>query len=90
MTKLLVKSYRGKFGAFLISFFRAILYNEKNAYKNAKTASALDILFPNKIIPDKFSNPTLIAFLNAVWHCSTASEVCVVLNEAVINAEKRH
>ena len=33
-----------------------------------------------------FNNPVLSAFANAIWHCSSVSEVCVVLNEAVKNA----
>jgi len=45
-TGVLVKGYRGRFGRFWISFFGATLYREKNVYKAANTAAALDALFP--------------------------------------------
>ena len=81
---MLVKGYRGRFGRFWISFFGATLYREKNVYKAAKTAAALDSLFPRRAVPVDFRNPVLAAFTNAVWHCSSAAEVAVKLNEVEI------
>jgi TPR repeat protein len=66
----------------------AILYNETNIYLAAKTGLALDLLFPEKLVPITFQNPVLNAFTNAVWHCSTAAEVSVRLNKAVLDVEQ--
>jgi hypothetical protein len=59
------------------------LYYEDNPYKNAKTTEALLEMFP-KQAPElrvkNFKNPVLEVFANAVWHCSSAANVCVVLN----------
>lgn len=83
-TGVLVKGYRGRFGRFMISFFGATLYRERNVYNAANTAAALDALFPQRAVPVAFRNPVLAAFTNAVWHCSSAAEVAVKLNEAGI------
>ncbi len=80
---VLVRSYRkGLVGAVFGSFFGPTLYNEKNVYLAAKTAAALSSLFPEQVPLLKFKNPVLAAFSNAVWHCSSAGEVAIVLNEA--------
>jgi hypothetical protein len=60
---------------------------KKNVYWAAKTGVALDFLLPEKRMPVTFRNPVLNAFTNAVWHCSTASQVATTLNEAIINGE---
>jgi hypothetical protein len=65
------------------NWFGPNLYNEKNVYKNARTAQALSIMFPEQIPSLSFKNPVLTAFANAIWHCSSAAEVSVVLNEAI-------
>jgi hypothetical protein len=85
-TGVRVKAYRrgGRFGQFWIGLFGAIIYEERNVYKAAKTAAALDALFPKRAVPVAFRNPVLAAFTNAVWQCSSAAEVAVTLNEAVI------
>jgi len=85
---VLVKSSNGRFGWFLISFFGSVLYNEKNVYKAAATAAALDTLFPERHIPVRFRNPALNSFSNAIWQCSTAAEVAVTLNNALTRVEQ--
>ena len=82
-----VKSNRGKFAQLLAGLFGAVLYREKNVYKAAETAMALDMLFPQKGIPVAFRNPVLNAFANAVWQCSTAAEVAITPNEAIARGE---
>lgn len=78
---------RGGFIKSTISnFFGPILYNEKNVYKNAQTAQALNIMFPQQIPALSFKNPVLAVFSNAIWHCSSAAEVCATLNEALAKA----
>jgi hypothetical protein len=64
------------------NFFGAKLYNESNVYKNAQTAQALSMMYPEQAPGLQFKNPVLAAFSNAIWHCASAAEVCVVLNEA--------
>lgn len=73
-----VRSTKG----FLGSFFGAILYEEKNVYKNVQTGLSLRLSYPNQAPELEFQNPILKAFSNAIWQCKTAAEVCVVLNEA--------
>jgi hypothetical protein len=75
-----------KKGALLGAFLGAILYHEKDIYKAAKTAQTLDALYPDYPDDLAFNNPVLKAFANAVWHCSSAAEVCAVLNEALEKA----
>jgi hypothetical protein len=43
-------------------------------------------MFPQQIPSLRFKNPVLTAFSNAIWHCSSAAEGCVVLNEALAKA----
>jgi len=62
--------------------FGAILYEEKNVYKAAKIANALDDMYPAKALPRGFKNPVLIAFANAAWHCDSAAQVAIVFNKA--------
>jgi hypothetical protein len=57
------------------------LYNEKNVYRAAKTAAALDSKHA-EVASLKFQNPFLTAFAGAVWHCSSAAEVAITLDEA--------
>lgn len=58
-------------------------YKQSDAYKNAQTAQALSLLYPNVAEPlRQFKNPVLAVFANAIWHCGSAAEVCTVLNEA--------
>ena len=64
------------------NFFGPKLYNESSLYKNAQTAQALSMMFPEQAPSLRFKNPVLAAFSNAIWHCASAAEVCVVLNEA--------
>ena len=66
-----------------------ILYHEKNLYKAASTAIALNVLFPDNLLPTGFTDPALRAFANAVLHCSTCAEVAIILNEATIRAEEQ-
>jgi hypothetical protein len=70
------------------NFFGARLYNESSVYKNARTARALSMMFPEQAPPLQFKNPVLAAFSNAIWHCGTAAEVCTVLNQAAAKIPK--
>jgi hypothetical protein len=79
---VLVRSYKkGFWSGVLGSFFGPTLYNEKNVYRAAKTAAALDSKHA-QVASLKFKNPILTAFASAVWHCSSAAEVAITLNEA--------
>jgi hypothetical protein len=66
--------------------FGAVLYSEKNLYKAAEAAIALNFLFPDNQLPEGFTDPTLISFANAIWHCATCVEVSITINEAVSKA----
>jgi hypothetical protein len=70
-------------------FLGAVLYRETDVYKNARTAMALAYLFPDDQTPRGISNPVLRSFFNALLHCSSCAEVCVVINEAVQRAERK-
>jgi hypothetical protein len=70
------------------NWFGPTLYNEKNVFKNAEAAQALSIMFPEEAPSLSFKNPVLTAFANAIWHCSSAAEVSIVLNEALAKAPK--
>jgi hypothetical protein len=80
---VLVRTYgSGFWDKILGSFLGAVLYREKNVYRAAKTAAALHSSIPQaKSL--QFNNPVLTAFAQAVWHCSSAAEVAVKLNEAM-------
>jgi hypothetical protein len=83
-TGVLVRSYgTGLRGALFGPFFGPKLYDEGMVSKSAATAMALHTLFPQRRFPARFVNPVLTAFTNAVWHCSSAAEVGLVLNTAV-------
>ena len=73
----------GSIKSLLSNFFGPKLYNESSVYKNAQTARALSLIYPEQASPLSFKNPVLAAFSNAIWHCASAAEVCTVLNEAV-------
>jgi hypothetical protein len=73
---VLVKKFR--FG-----WLGAVLYNEKNVYRAAKTGMALDRQFRTNLLPVQIKNPVLRAFANAAWHCPTAAAVARVLNNAL-------
>jgi hypothetical protein len=86
-TGVMVRSYRkGLLGAAFGSFIGPKLYKEEVLYKAAATAMALDSLFPEYLVPVALRNPVLAAFANAVWQCSSAAEVSVLLNTAVEKA----
>lgn len=63
------------------------LYKEPVTEKLAMTTKALSYLFPDIKVPDGMTNPMLRTFVNAVLHCSTASDVKSILNEAVLVAQ---
>ena len=79
---VLVQSH--KKGIFLGGLRGAKLYSETDIYKATKTALALAAMYPEPSLA--FKNPVLSAFANAIWHCSSAAQVCIVLNEAMANA----
>jgi hypothetical protein len=62
------------------------LYNQSNVYKNAQATLALRMMYPEQSPELQFQNPALAAFANAIWHCASAAEVCIVLNEASAKA----
>ena len=71
-------------GGIISNFWGARLYKQSDVYRNARTAEALSVLYPDIAEPlQHFKNPALKAFANAIWHCGSAAEVCTVLNEAV-------
>jgi hypothetical protein len=76
----------GLIKTFLNNFFGPKLYNESNVYKNAQTALALRMMYPEQAAELQFTNPALAAFSNAIWRCATAAKVCIVLNEAAVKA----
>jgi len=79
---VLVRSYKkGFLSSVLGSFLGPILYSEKNVYRAAATAAVLDSRHA-QVASLKFQNPVLTAFASAVWHCSSAAEVAITLNEA--------
>lgn len=67
----------------------AILYKEKDTYKNVRCSVALSYLFPNRLVPTEIMDPNLCAFLNAILHCKNATQVCTELNGAVAKAEAK-
>ena len=67
---------------FLSNFFGPKLYKDGSIYRNGQTARALSMKFPEQTPELRFNNPVLAAFSNAIWHCASAAQVCVVLNEA--------
>jgi TPR repeat protein len=73
----------------LSNFIGPKLYNESNVYKNAQTAQALSMMYPESAPELQFTNPVLAAFANAIWHCSSAAEVTITLNEAITRAGKQ-
>ena len=62
-------------------FFGAKLYDENNLHQVATTALSLSTKYPHDLTPDGMKNPILKHFVNAVLHCKTLGEVCVVLNK---------
>jgi hypothetical protein len=44
-------------------------------------------MFPEGTPSLSFKNPVLSAFANAIWHCSSAAEVSIVLNEPLARTE---
>jgi hypothetical protein len=72
----------GFFKTFIGNFTGAKLYNETNVYKGSRTAMALRLMFPDQAPELNFKSPLLSAFSNAIWHCGSAAEVSITLNEA--------
>jgi hypothetical protein len=73
----------------LFSGYGRKLYFEENPYKNAKTMGELLEMFPDQapeLHVKNFKNPALEIFANAVWHCSSATDACMVLNSAAERA----
>jgi hypothetical protein len=64
-------------------FFGPKLYSERNAAKNARTARAISVMYPDHepALP-QFQNPVLGLFVNAIWHCGSAGELQAVLSKA--------
>jgi hypothetical protein len=60
------------------------LYDEKELSRHEQTARALSTIFSDQASAVMFNNHELAVFANAIWHCATAAEVSVVLNEATL------
>ena len=87
---VLVRSHKkGWLNSIFGSFFGPVLYSEGNAYQVAKTAAALELKYPQVQEPLAFSNSDLSVFASAIWHCSSAAEVAIMLNEAASRDEPR-
>lgn len=85
---VLVRSrQRGLVAALIGPFFGPKLYEEKDVYKAANMAMALDVLYSDYQVPIRFKNPVLGAFTNAVWRCATAAEVSIALQSAAQKAD---
>jgi hypothetical protein len=72
----------GLFKSLMNNFFGPKLYDESSVYKNAQAARTLSLMFPSQSPNLRFRNPVLAAFSNAIWRCSSAAEVSIVLNGA--------
>ena len=80
---VLIRSYqKGFFGSLFGVIFRSDALQRKKVCRAAKTAASLAAAYPDQTRAFKFRNPVLQAFANAVWHCSSASEVAYVCNES--------
>ena len=66
----------------IVGLLGAKLYDEKDVYKAAKTAEALDEIYSDDLTPDEMRDPVLKSVVNAILHCSNLAEVTRVLNEA--------
>lgn len=87
---VIVRSYRGDSLSRMVfgRLFGSILFKESNVYEAAKVAMILAAQCTDSTGLLEFRNPVLGAFVNAIWNCSSATQVCVVLNEAKSNAPK--
>jgi hypothetical protein len=72
----------GIFRTLLGNVFGPTLYSETGAYKNAQTAQALSLMFPDQAPELQFENPVLAAFSNAIWHCGSVVKLRGILNDA--------
>lgn len=79
-----VRTY--KHGSLFGSLFGSVLYKEKSVYKAATTALLLASAYPRETPLPSLKNPVLGAFARAIWHCSSAAEVCIVLGETSARA----
>jgi hypothetical protein len=81
---VVVRAYRAKefIRSLVGSYFGPVLFNEENVDAAAKTAAVLDTRFPGQNADLAFRTPILLAFANAIWHCSNAPEVMLILNDA--------
>lgn len=70
-----------------IGLLGAKLYEEKNVYKAARTAQALNEQYPDDLTPADIWNPVLKSIVNAILHCRNLAEVTRALNEADIKLE---
>jgi hypothetical protein len=69
--------------------FGPTLYNVRDVQKTYETAKALALLFPDSLLPPGFTDPVLSAFANAILHCATCSEVAIILNGAIEEADRK-
>jgi hypothetical protein len=70
-------------------FFGRTLYNVRNRDETTETARALTYLYPDSRLPSGITDPLLCSFANAIFHCSTCSEVANVLNGAIVRLERQ-
>lgn len=72
----------------ILMSYGVTLYEEKNIYKSSRCAIALAYIYKSKLFKQDIKSPILKSFLNAAMHCHSASEVAMVINSAIENAEK--
>jgi hypothetical protein len=78
-TGILVKRSR-------LGLLGATLYSEKRIYHAAGVAKELSGLCPaHPTLPHEIENIVLRAFVNAILHCDSATQVAACLNEAQRN-----
>jgi hypothetical protein len=66
----------------------AKLYDERNAYKAAMTAKALDAQIVGYTTPSDMTNPVLRALTQAALDCESAAAVSVRFNEALTKSSQ--
>lgn len=70
-----------------IGWFGAKLYNEKDVFKAAMTAKALDFIYPIRLFDEDIENPVLAAFVNAALDSKDAAEMTNICNTAIRKVE---
>lgn len=64
-----------------LGLFGAVLYSEKNTFKNAEIAQYLDAMVDKYTTPDGMTNPVLKAFTQAALDSSSIGEFTARINQ---------